>query len=396
MGRQKVLRDESDVEFGARLRALRRERGLTLVRLAAACGLSHPFLSQIERGKARPSLGSMSALAKALDCPVSQLLGPPSHPAEPSLVRWRDAERSEAFPGGPAAHRLSAPGGTISARVIEGVVGWTDELAHEGRELVYVIDGTLDIEVGQKRYRLTPGDAIRFPAPLPHREKAAAGSRLLNLVAEKTLTATGGDYEHRLAVANPGVVSTLTADLPGQIGPRLRHFRHERGLTLEELAAATGLSHPFLSQVERGRAHLSVESQKRVAAALGIAPVDLWVQHGRGDILVARGARAHVDLLTDDPTRAAHARRLATSGPVFRLSDVFGGLTEYGATDETAEGWEVMLHVLRGSIEARVSGREYRLDQGDTLAFDGARPYSVRLGDGDDTRWLHILALATI
>jgi transcriptional regulator with XRE-family HTH domain len=395
MGRHKVVRDESDVEFGARLRALRKERGLTLVRLAEASGLSNPFLSQIERGRARPSLASLAAIAAALDCPVAELLGPPTELAEPSLVRGRDVARVAFAPGGSVARRYSVPGRTISARVIEGAMGWTDDLAHPGRELMYVIAGTLTIEVAGRRYRLRAGDAIRFPGQVTHRERTTAGTRVLNLVAEKLMTEAGeDDYAHRLATANPGVATTLSADAPGQIGPRLRYLRHGRDLTLQQLATLTGLSEPFLGQVERGRAQLSVESQKLVAAALHISPVDLWVQHGRGGVYVARGARAPVHLLTDDPAQAAHARRLASSGPVFRLSDVFGGPLDYGA-DETAEGWEVMLFVLAGGVQARVAGYEYTLGGGDALAFDGVLPHAVRRHGPSDTRWLSILALAT-
>lgn len=397
MGRHKTVRDASDVELGARLRALRKERGLTLVRLAEATGLSNPFLSQIERGKARPSLTSLAAIAGALDCPVSDLLGPPSEAAEPSLVRGRDLTPVP-FGSGTAALRYTRPGRTISARVLEGAMGWSDDLAHPGRELMYVIAGTFTIEIAGTRHRLRPGDAIRFPGQVTHRERLSPGTRVLNLVAERTMTEPGeDDYAHRLASANPGVALVLSpdSDLPQRIGPRLHRFRHERGLTLQQLAALTGLSQPFLSQVERGRAHLSVESQKRVAAALGISPIDLWVQHGRGEVSVSRGARAPVHLLTDDPAQDAHARRLADSGPVFRLTDVFGGTTDYGV-DETAEGWEAMIFVLSGEVQARVAGREYTLGGGDALTFDGVLPHAVRRHGPSDTRWLSILALATV
>lgn len=51
--------DAAGQRLGARIRELRQARGLTLVRLAAATELSHPFLSQLERGLAQPSLASL-------------------------------------------------------------------------------------------------------------------------------------------------------------------------------------------------------------------------------------------------------------------------------------------------------------------------------------------------
>jgi predicted transcriptional regulator len=46
-------------------RDLRRERGRTLVQVAAASGLSQPFLSQLELGRSRPSMRSLFRIAEA-------------------------------------------------------------------------------------------------------------------------------------------------------------------------------------------------------------------------------------------------------------------------------------------------------------------------------------------
>src|SRR3546814_5614821 len=46
----------ANLRLGASIRHLRHARGRTLVQLAEATGLSHPFLSQLERGLAQPSL----------------------------------------------------------------------------------------------------------------------------------------------------------------------------------------------------------------------------------------------------------------------------------------------------------------------------------------------------
>jgi len=59
--------------LGARVRELRHDRGMTLKGLGREAGLSHPFLSQLERGLARPSVASVGRIARALDVPVSTL-----------------------------------------------------------------------------------------------------------------------------------------------------------------------------------------------------------------------------------------------------------------------------------------------------------------------------------
>ena len=107
--------------LGAQVRALRRERGLTLKALGQRAGLSHPFLSQVERGLARPSLDSVQAIAGALEVPVGQLWAPP-RPEEAQVIRRDEGAASEAH-GATLAYPPSPQGqrGTF-AIVIQGGV----------------------------------------------------------------------------------------------------------------------------------------------------------------------------------------------------------------------------------------------------------------------------------
>src|SRR5204863_1922697 len=84
----------SGSDLGGRVRSLRRQRGLTLKGLGRLAGLSHPFLSQVERGLARPSVGSVERIAAALDVSVAQLWSP-SRGAEVELIRHDEGEVDE-------------------------------------------------------------------------------------------------------------------------------------------------------------------------------------------------------------------------------------------------------------------------------------------------------------
>src|SRR5215472_8298994 len=66
----------------------------------------------------------------------------------------------------------------------------------------------------------------------------------------------------------------LTAKLSPTIGPRLRHIRLEKGLTVEVLAKAAALDKGFLSRLERGTKRPSVETVLRLSAALDV-PIGL-------------------------------------------------------------------------------------------------------------------------
>ena len=109
--------DEATTALGARVRSLRQERGWTLKDLGREAGLSHPFLSQLERGLARPSVGSVERIARALGVPVGLLW---SAPARGGLEVDLDGEihaleEGDAllFDGG-VPHRLRRTGGVAT------------------------------------------------------------------------------------------------------------------------------------------------------------------------------------------------------------------------------------------------------------------------------------------
>ena len=58
----------------------------------------------------------------------------------------------------------------------------------------------------------------------------------------------------------------------GLVGITLKSLRKERKLTLKDLAAETGVSISFLSQVERGKSSVTLESLKKIADALSVNP----------------------------------------------------------------------------------------------------------------------------
>jgi transcriptional regulator with XRE-family HTH domain len=61
--------------IGARLKNIRKKRGLTLRALGKAANVSHSFIADIESGRSNPSLDTLEALAKALDVPIIDIIG---------------------------------------------------------------------------------------------------------------------------------------------------------------------------------------------------------------------------------------------------------------------------------------------------------------------------------
>ncbi len=152
-------------ELGAQVRALRRERGLTLKALGQRAGLSHPFLSQVERGLAQPSVGSVERIAGALGVPVAQLWTSPQRLEGAVELRRGDA------PAGEPVRRLAPLVREWSA----GSRRWLPAESGSGEVLVYVARGAIEVDLDGTVHRLGEGDALRFDGAIPHRLRRSGG-----------------------------------------------------------------------------------------------------------------------------------------------------------------------------------------------------------------------------
>src|ERR1700749_1067719 len=82
-GNVTTYNEDVGLRLGGAIRARRRMLGMTLVEVAASAGLSHPFLSQLERGLARPSMRSLTAIAATLGTTAQALMAASELPAVP-------------------------------------------------------------------------------------------------------------------------------------------------------------------------------------------------------------------------------------------------------------------------------------------------------------------------
>jgi transcriptional regulator with XRE-family HTH domain len=170
---------EAASALGARVRSLRRQRGMTLKDLGRKAGLSHPFLSQVERGLARPSLGSAERIAEALDVPVATLWTPSARSGHATIVRRDAGEQSKHFDcSAPGAVRTLAADG-VPLRVSEWTGGsrrWPDESSVEpGAVILYVARGAIAVELGGDEHVLQEGDTMLFDGTVPHRMRRTGG-----------------------------------------------------------------------------------------------------------------------------------------------------------------------------------------------------------------------------
>lgn len=163
----------SEIDVGARLRAIRHLRRATLKSVAERANLSESFLSQIERGKASASVASLTRIAAVLGVTVADLFELHSARADPRVLR-RAARPTLGF-GNRARKYLLTPRPlenleVFTAEFVPGGSTGDEPYTHgESEELVVVLGGRIQLQLGERLFELEQGDSIEYLSSTPHR-----------------------------------------------------------------------------------------------------------------------------------------------------------------------------------------------------------------------------------
>ena len=177
-------------------------------------------------------------------------------------------------------------------------------------------------------------------------------------------------------------------DPAASLGARVRELRRDRGLTLKALGREADLSHPFLSQLERGLARPSVSSVERIARALEVPVSMLWTGPRQEVARVVRAGEGSVTAHVD-PEAPGSIRSVSPERTSVRVREWHGGSRSWSEDGDTTTG-EVMVYVVRGALEVDVAGTIHALRQGDSLFFDGTMRHRLRRRGGTSTRALYV------
>jgi transcriptional regulator with XRE-family HTH domain len=165
-------------DLGAQLRAGRERAGLSVRELARRIGVSASLLSQVERGLAQPSVGTLWAVVTALGLSLDSLFASTDQADRPAVVQRAESRPALELRGGVVWERLTAAADPDADFAFVTYPPGSDSGAedpptrHQGREYGYVISGRLQIEVGSDTLELGPGDAVAFGSQTPHRFRA--------------------------------------------------------------------------------------------------------------------------------------------------------------------------------------------------------------------------------
>jgi len=171
--------------LGEKIRRKRCEKNLSLKDLAEKIGLTASFLSQVERELAEPSITSLRKIAEALDVPIFYfLLDNENH----SPVVRKNERKVLRFPSTHLTYELLSPDlnrqmEVLIAKLDPGAAGGEERSTHPGEECILVLEGKMEIMIGEDTYYLEEGDSIYYFSSIPHSLKNCGDSQLVFLSA---------------------------------------------------------------------------------------------------------------------------------------------------------------------------------------------------------------------
>lgn len=181
-----------------------------------------------------------------------------------------------------------------------------------------------------------------------------------------------------VAPGGEGEVTAPTANLGTYVGATLKQQRQQRHLTIQDVAALSGISRGMLSRIENGQAMPSLDTLARVAQAMGLSLANLFkdydlpeglarhVPAGRGMKVVRRGTkRGHTyELLSYDqgPQKLFEPFLITLDDQ----SEVFPRFQHPGVE---------FIYMLKGRLEYRHGNRLFLLKPGDAFTFQGDIPH---------------------
>ncbi|MDR1972624.1 MAG: XRE family transcriptional regulator [Treponema sp.] len=174
-------KDKGRGKLGAKIRAVRERRALTLREVAEKAGVSESLVSQIERNRVSPAIDTLLSIADALDLDPEYLFADLKR--DRKLTVLRAGEGGTITKPGVLYERLAQMKGDVGIEAYRitleaGARTGNGEYGHQGWELGMVESGRAELTVGNRNCTLGPGDSVSFRSDSPHALSNAGAEKL--------------------------------------------------------------------------------------------------------------------------------------------------------------------------------------------------------------------------
>lgn len=184
-------------ELGQALQSLRKNKNLTLDKLAQSSGISKSMLSQIERGQTNPTFATLWSLTNALGVEISEVLEQSESAHDtPILIEKLEAHFTPTIqsPDGKCTLKILSPVSTVANlewyEMRIQAEGCLQSGAHTSGTIEHltVLSGALHVSSADMNITLKEGETARYRADYPHTisNKESEESLALLVVATQT------------------------------------------------------------------------------------------------------------------------------------------------------------------------------------------------------------------
>jgi len=165
------------------------------------------------------------------------------------------------------------------------------------------------------------------------------------------------------------------------LGKKLRRMRQARGLTAVELAKRSRVTTGFISQLEHSRTVPSLQTLQRVAAVLHV-PLTYFLLDQDLQPQVMRKRERPIIHLEQEDVRVSLLSPLPPQHLELTLLELPPGAVSW-STPRSHAGQQCHL-VWQGTVRADYGEHTYRLDEGDSILWEGTLPYRLEnIGDNE-------------
>lgn len=179
------------------------------------------------------------------------------------------------------------------------------------------------------------------------------------------------------------------AEMGRRVADNLRTKRKSRGMSLDDLAASSGVSRAALSQIETYKSTPTIGLLWKIAVGLGVPFAEL-IGESRGAVSVLRRGEAAVLRSLDGKLESRPLAPVGTT-PLVELYELRMAPRSQHAAEAHARGTHEVVVVLTGALRLHVEGEQHDLAPGDSICFPADRPHVYENPAGAEARYHNLI-----
>jgi transcriptional regulator with XRE-family HTH domain len=163
--------------IGDKIREIRKHKGLTLNELAISTGFTASYISQLERNVIDPSISALRKIASALEVPIYRFIDDDDN--KQSVLIKADKRQKLWLPDSSIIYEFLTPMASTASSCPNleiiyfrlNAESWSREeySYHKAEECIFVIKGSLIVDLEAEKYELEEGDSVYIKENVPHK-----------------------------------------------------------------------------------------------------------------------------------------------------------------------------------------------------------------------------------